>query len=401
MDYGIFDADQHYYEAEDAFTRYASKRMQDEKYIRWVTESDGKRRRLFVGGREANVIGNPTFNPITSPGIYHETLKALDSGSDRSRAAYGKLEPIRAEYRDRDVRLKVMDEQGVEKALLFPTLGVTMEGFFTHDVDMLYSAFHAFNRWLQDDWGFSWRDRIYAAPYLSLFDLDRAIEELDWVLKQGAKLITLRPGPAYGRSPADPYFDPFWARVNEAGVLVTYHAFEGPSDVNEAFQRLWAAPPRPRTAEDSLLLRAILSVDAPILDTLTALVLHNFFGRFPNIRVASIENGSGWVAYLKHRLDHAGGLINRQITVFGETLKERPSDILKQNVWVSPFPEEDVAELARQIGSDRVLMGSDWPHAEGVLRPVDYLACLESFDQADVRKIMRGNMQEILRATPQ
>jgi hypothetical protein len=76
-----------------ALTRYASERMQKEKFIRWVTEADGKRRRLFVGGKDANVIGNPTFDPITAPGIYHQTLKTLEVGKDRSAGAYGKLEP--------------------------------------------------------------------------------------------------------------------------------------------------------------------------------------------------------------------------------------------------------------------------------------------------------------------
>src|SRR4029077_7790284 len=197
-------------------------------------EADGKRRRLFVGGKEANVIGNPTFDPITAPGVYHETLKNLEVGKDRSADAYGKLERIRPAYRNKDVRLGVMDEQGVEKTLLFPTLGVTMEGFINDDVDMLYDCFHAFNRWVEDDWGFAYRDRIFAAPYLSMLDLNRALAELEWVLKEGARLITIRPGPAYGRSPADPYFDPFWARVNEAGVLVTYHAFDGPSLASRA-----------------------------------------------------------------------------------------------------------------------------------------------------------------------
>ena len=78
MDFGIFDADQHYYESEDAFTRYASQRMQNEKYIRWVTELDGKRKRLFCGGRQVDVIGNPTFDPIARPGVYLETLKNLE-----------------------------------------------------------------------------------------------------------------------------------------------------------------------------------------------------------------------------------------------------------------------------------------------------------------------------------
>jgi predicted TIM-barrel fold metal-dependent hydrolase len=396
VDYRVFDADQHYYEAEDAFTRFASKRMQERKYVRWLNEGDGKRKRLIVGSRIADVIGNPTFNPITSPGIYHETLKKLQFGDDRSAAAYGVLEPIRAEYRDRDARLAIMDTQNVEKALLFPTLGVTMEGYFSDDVELCYDAFHAFNQWLQDDWGFNWKGRIYAAPYIAMLDVDKAVEELEWCLKEGATLITLRPGPAYGRSPADPHFDPFWARVNESGILVTYHAFEGPSIQGDALRKLWAAPPKTATAEDRLLLHALGGQDSAIMDTMLALVLHNLFGRFPNIKVASIENGAAWVPYLLYRLDHAGGLVNRKISVFGQTLADKPSEIFKEKVWVAPFPEEDVDALASQIGSRRVLMGSDWPHAESTPKPLDYLKCLENFSEPEVRMIMRDNLKELL-----
>jgi predicted TIM-barrel fold metal-dependent hydrolase len=396
MDFRIFDADQHYYEAEDCFTRYASQRMVKQKFVRWVTEADGKRRRLFVGGKEANVIGNPTFNPITAPGIYHETLKKLEVGKDRSADAYGKLEPISPDYRSKEVRLGVMDAQGVEKTLLFPTLGVTMEGFFSDDVDMLYDCFHAFNRWVEDDWGFAYRDRIFAAPYLSMLDLNRAMAELEWVLKQGARLITIRPGPAYGRSPADPYFDPFWARIEEAGVLVTYHAFEGPSEVGDAYHRLWAAPPQPRLKEHALLRSVIAGIDNAIMDTLSALVLHNLFGRFPKLKVATIEMGASWVPYLLTRLDHAGGLVNRRISSFGGTLTGTPSEIFKQHIWVAPFPEEDVPALARHIGAEHVLMGSDWPHAECMPRPRDYLHCLEGLDSQAIRHIMRDNIQSLV-----
>ena len=154
MDFAMLDADNHYYEAEDAFTRYASERMRAERYVRWLAEGDGKRRRLFFGAREANVIGNPTFNPITRPGVFHETLKNLEAGLDRSAPAYGELVPIDPAYRDRDARLTTMDRQGVEKALLFPTLGVTLEGILSDDGDMLYQCFHAFNRWIDDEWGF-------------------------------------------------------------------------------------------------------------------------------------------------------------------------------------------------------------------------------------------------------
>ena len=396
MNFGIFDADQHYYEAEDCFTRFASERMKSEKFVRWMTEADGKRKRLLVAGKDASVIPNPTFNPIAVPGVYHETLKSLETGADRSAVAYGKLEAIRAEYRDREVRLGVMDRQGVERTLMFPTLGVTMEGFMDHDAELLYDAFSAFNRWLEEDWGFAHRDRIFAAPYLSMLDLDRALAELDRVVKAGARLITIRPGPAYGRSPADPYFDPFWARIEEAGVLVTYHAYEGPSEMSEAYNRMWNAPPNPRGPEHRLLEHVIAGIDTAISDTLCALVLHNLFGRFPQLRVATIEMGCGWVPYLMRRLDHAGGLVSRKITSFGGTIDERPSDIFKRHVWVAPFPEEDVPGLVAQIGSDRVLMGSDWPHAESTPIPAEYKKCLTGMGDDDVRKIMRSNIEGLI-----
>jgi predicted TIM-barrel fold metal-dependent hydrolase len=139
-------------------------------------------------------------------------------------------------------------------------------------------------------------------------------------------------------------------------------------------------------------------VDAAIMDTMLALILHNLFGRFPNIRVAAIELGSSWVPYLLHRLDHAGGLVNRTITAFGGTLKDKPSAIFRQHVWVAPFPEEDVAGLAELIGVDHVLMGSDWPHAEGMQQPRDYQRCLEGFDAASVRKIMHDNVAGLVLA---
>jgi predicted TIM-barrel fold metal-dependent hydrolase len=398
MEYTIFDADQHYYEAEDCLTRFASARMQSEKYVRWLTEADGKRKRLIIGKQLVDVIGNPTFNPIAPPGILHDLLKNMETGAARGAVRFDNVEPIRPEYRDRDVRLKVMSDQGVGRTLLFPTLAVTLEGYFADDIDLMYDAIHAFNRWLEDDWGFAHAGRIYSAGYICLMDVTRAIAELEWLLKAGARAITIRPGPPYGRSPGDPHFDPFWARVEEAEVLVTYHAFDGPSLESAAFRQLWRAPPQGMTPEYHLLEHTVAGHDKFAMDTFTAMVLHNLFGRFPKLRVASIEMGCGWVDYMLKRLDHAGGLANRKITAFGEVLKDRPSDIFKRHVWVSPFPEEDVVGLARSIGADRVLMGSDWPHIESVPNPKDYVNCLEGLSEADKIGIMGENAAALIAA---
>jgi predicted TIM-barrel fold metal-dependent hydrolase len=389
MDYQLCDADNHFYEAEDAFTRHASRKVRD--HVQWRTE--GKRRYLSFGDRMVGGTPNPTFNPIARPGAFHETLKELQEGKRPSGSRFGDLEPLSPAYRDKDVRLATMDAQGIGKAILFATLGLSVEHLLADDIDLLYQLYRAFNEWVDDDWGFHYHDRIYAPPFIPLAEVDRAVAELDWALDRGARVITLRPGPAYGRSPADPYLDPFWARVDEARVLVTFHAYGGqPEPYDTAFRQMWARPPVTNQAHATMLQYALNPLHRPVMDTMIALVLGNLFGRFPHVRVASIENGSGWVPFVLYSLDHAGtNLVERRVETFDGTLVGRPSDIFRQRIWVSPFPEEDIVGLADLIGVSQVLFGSDWPHPEGMARPAEYVKYLEGLDDGDVRRVMRDN----------
>ena len=397
MDYKLVDADNHYYEAEDAFLRYGDESVR--RFVRWV--QDGKRRHLVFGNRVSPVPPNPTFNPIAKAGAFHARLKDLEEGKgDRDltpfdSARYGELEPLPTAYRNKDERIMVLDEQDVEKCFLFPTLGDCVEGLFHNDVPLAYKAFHAFNLWLEEDWGYGYKDRLYAPPYIPMLDPELATEELEFVLNKGARLVSIRPGPAAGRSPADPVWDPFWARLNEAGALAAYHAFGGPTVYEEAFNQLWGRQPVTDPRYQATLSAALIS-DRGILDTIVALVLGNLFGRFPRVRVASIEMGCNWVPYALHVLDHAGGLLERRVEAFGTRVTDKPSDIFRQHVYVSPFPEEDVVGLTELIGVDRVLFGSDWPHPEGNIMPADYASCLNKLDSADVRRIMRDNALSLL-----
>ena len=125
-------------------------------------------------------------------------------------------------------------------------------------------------------------------------------------------------------------------------------------------------------------------------------MLGNLFGRFPNVRIGSIEMGMQWVAQTLHAVDHAGGITARKISAFGPTVTDLPSDVFKEHVYVSPFPEEDVIGLTEMIGVDRVLFGSDWPHPEGNITPADYVDCIQKLDPADVKKIMRENALELI-----
>src|SRR5690606_19518447 len=115
-----------------------------------------------------------------------------------------------------------------EAIWLFPTLGVLYEQLLLPDIEAVTKVFTGFNRWLDEDWGLAYRGRIFAAPYLSLCDVAWACAELEWALARGARVLCMRPAAAWTRdgprSPADPVFDPFWARLNEAGVTLVIHA---------------------------------------------------------------------------------------------------------------------------------------------------------------------------------
>jgi predicted TIM-barrel fold metal-dependent hydrolase len=383
IDYTTFDADNHYYEATDAFTRYLDKGMA-RRTMQWA-EIDG-RQRLLVAGSINRFIPNPTFDPVAKPGSLDEYFRGRNPRGQDIASLFGELEPIRPEYRDRDARLAVMDAQGVDGCFMFPTLGVGMEEALGGDPEAAVAAFHAFNRWLDDDWGYAYQDRIFAAPMIPLVDVDAAVTELEAVLARDARIVCIKSGPAItadGRiSPGDARFDPFWARVDEAGVTVGIHS--GDAGYNRYIDD-WEQVGTFRAFAYSPL-RIVLSSSRPPYDTMAALVCQGVFDRFPNVRVASIEAGADWVP----------DLVKKMAKVYGQSpggFASDPVDTFRRHVWIAPFYEDDIAQLKDLIGLDHILFGSDWPHAEGLADPRTFADDLRrcAFTEDEIRTVMRDN----------
>lgn len=387
LGYRAVDADNHYYETRDAFTRHIDPAMAD-RAVRVVEDEDG-RDRILIGDEPFTFLA-PHFETVAAPGALKEMLISLKSGVVGDRPTDIPIEPA---FQDREARLLLLDQQGIEATVMLPTLAVTVEHAMRRDVSQTYANLAAFNCWLDEDWGFAWRDRIFGVPLMSLLDVEMAVKQLDWALDRGARVVHLRPGPVNGRSPADPIFDPFWARVNEAGVAVAFHISE--SGYNELYSSSWGEQPNPPSHEQSAFQWACFFGDRPIMDTLSALILHNLFGRFPNVRILSIENGSNWVSYLLNALDKMKGM-GRNGPWLGGRVEGRPSEIFRTHVYVSPFHEEDIVGLTELIGSERVLFGSDYPHPEGLANPVEFARRLGSLDDRVVRGVMRENTAALL-----
>jgi predicted TIM-barrel fold metal-dependent hydrolase len=386
LGFGIFDGDNHYYEPRDAFTRYIEPRFRD-RAVRVVNDAMGER--ILIGEKLFTFLSDTglNFDKTQRPGSLREFLKSL--GSDRLVEPDEVEIPMDPAFTSREARLARMDEQGVESILLFPTLGVCVEHFMKDDAALSYANLRAFNRWLHEDWGFAHKGRIYASPVMSLLDVDEAVKDLEWALARDARIINLRVGPAHGHSPADPRFDRFWRIANEAAVTVAFHV--GESGYNEMFSVQWGEQPNPSSHHQSAFQWVCMYGDRPIMDTIVSLVMANFFGRFPNVKVLSVENGSLWVPYLLKVMDKMKGM-GRNGPWLGGRVPGRASEIFKQHVWVNPYHEEDHKALAELIGVEHVVFGSDYPHPESVPHPDEFTAHLESqFSPPDVRRIMREN----------
>jgi predicted TIM-barrel fold metal-dependent hydrolase len=382
IEYRPFDADNHYYEPLDAFTRYLDPTFAH-RGVQVVKK--GSHTEILIGGRLNEFIPNPTFDPVIVPGCMDQQFRGqVPEGVDPRSML--KVAPISPEYRDHNARIAKMDEQGLDAILLFPTLGCGVEQALIDDVDATMASLTAFNRWLEEDWGFSYQDRIIAAPMISLADPDRALGEIDSLIARGVRLVHVRPAPVptgtrKGRSLGNPVHDPVWAKLAESSIPVAFHL--GDSGYNQ-FSAAWGGAERFAPFRDPDILGRVLIGDRAIHDAIASMIVDGVFTRHPTLRVASVENGSDWVAQL---VKHLRKQANQTPWVFSED----PVETIRRNVWVTPYYEEDLKKLADLIGVERILFGSDWPHGEGLADPAGYVKELDMFTEAEQRKIMRDN----------
>ncbi|MEB8341445.1 amidohydrolase family protein [Streptomyces endophyticus] len=386
LPYPLFDADNHLYETEESLTRYLPDRYRGA--IQYVQVNG--RTKIAVRGQISEYIPNPTFDVVARPGAMEDYFRHGNPEGKSRREIFG--DPVRAvpAFREPAPRMKLMDELGIDRTLMFPTLASLVEERMRDDPEMIHAVVHALNQWLDEVWSFNYHDRIFTVPVVSLPIVDKAIEELDWCVERGAKAILVRPAPVPGfrgsRSFALPEFDPFWRRVVEHDVLVTMHS----SDSGYSrYQSDWEGAGGEMLPFKTNVFR-MMDQWRPVQDAVASWVCHGALFRFPELKIAVIENGSSWVAPL---LQNLADVYKKAPEGFAGD----PVEAVKRNIHVSPFWEEDLGELADLLGEDKVLFGSDYPHPEGLAEPTSYVDALAGMDQERQAKIMGGNLARLLK----
>jgi predicted TIM-barrel fold metal-dependent hydrolase len=382
----VFDADNHLYETEDSLMRHLP--AQHENLFRFV-ELNG-RRKLMVRSELTEFIPNPTFEVVARPGA-HMAFYAADNPEGKTlREMTG--EPLRSvpAFRNPKDRLTLLDEQGVQACLMFPTLASLVEERLRDDPDLTIVAIRAFNDWLHDDWTYDYEGRIFSTPIVSPCVLDEGIAELERVLDRGARAILVRPAPVAGlrglRSPFLPEFDPFWARVQESGVVVALHASDsGYQD----YLNTWEGTSGEYVAFKPTTFAYVADGGRTIQDTLASAICHGMLDRFPEVKLMSVENGGQWLPTLVKNLELAYKKMPNEFAT-------HPIELLRRNVWLNPFWEESIAGLIDIMGADHLCFGSDYPHPEGLAEPMQFLDQVGDVSAPDLERIMSTNMFELL-----
>ena len=281
-------------------------------------------------------------------------------------------------------RSRALDLLGFVSQLVFSTFSVGLFAF-SDDLDVVYGGASAHNRMMADFCGDD--DRLVGVGFLPLNDPERSRASLAEALELGCGALWVAHAPSSGRSPAHVDNDPVWAAVQEAGVPIVLHIGGG----RNALSKAWHRNGRPRPVDlhgggENLRAKDLPSVHHAAETYLTAMVLDGVFERFPDLRCGVIEMGASWVPSLLGRLDYAAKSFSRTEPMLGE-LSLKPSEYLRRQVRITPFPGEDVAEMVAISGPELYLFSSDYPHPEGTKDPIGRFE--RSFDEHGTEEVAR------------
>jgi predicted TIM-barrel fold metal-dependent hydrolase len=267
-------------------------------------------------------------------------------------------------------RPRALDLLGFSSQLVFNTFANKTLWAAEHgdDVELAYGLARAHNRALVDFCSVD--PRLLATGYVPLVDFERARAMARETIELGCKALLVASACPQGHSPSHVGLDPVWAQAQEAGLPVVFHVGGGGRLLDPSYfvNGLPAVPDFHGGAEN---FRSIdtMAIPHPVMQTLATLVIDGVLERFPRLRFGVIEQGASWVPSFLRQLDAVYDAFARH----EERLRKltlRPSEYVRRQVRVTPYPVEDVGWLVAQAGPEMFLFSSDYPHVEGGRNPI-------------------------------
>ena len=366
------DADGHVLEPVDTWERYIDPAFRD-RALRVGIDDDGFEN-LFIDGKPTRMLKGRlgALGGIEADPAEKRALQIPGKRSYAQGAPLGSYDPA--------ARLEVMDGEGIDKVLLYPTIGITWEASVS-DPDLALAYTRAYNRWIADFCRHA-PDRLYPVAHITLLNPEGAVAEVERARRDGCVGVYLSPDleARSGRHLDDPAFAPFWSTVQDLEIPVAFHVV---AREKSPFTP-WVID---RTGYDGVFAFAFLAID--VIAAFTQMLTRGLFETYPRMRCAVLEAGSNWITAWLDRLDHKferGG--------FETPLKLLPSEYFRRQCIIAADPDESLTgPVVEHLGEDLCVWASDYPHLDAELGVVDEIRSrLTALPEQAQRKVLGENM---------
>jgi predicted TIM-barrel fold metal-dependent hydrolase len=346
------DVDQHLFESRQTWREHIDPQWRDDALA--IEDDESGWPWLVWRGQRLTPIEVPV--PEHGSAIGEARLRRLAGESPE--ATFDDLVP--PSYGNASARLAMLDQFGFDAAVLFPNYGLLWEKMLAEDRGAQRANAQAYNRFMAGVCA-EGDGRLFGVAHLQLHDPAWAVEEIRRVREQGVRLAMIAPAPVDGKPLSHADFDPVWAAFSDNEVAPVFHVSGFESPINPA----WHVG---ESDDGGLLLDSIFLWLAPAI-ALANLILNGTLERFPSLRIGVVELTASWVPSFLLHIDGATDFFAQRHGGPIHPLAERPSDYFLRQVRVAALPYEMPNRLVPKVGDHTFMVGSDWPHAEGVADP--------------------------------
>jgi uncharacterized protein len=360
----VIDADGHICETRELWQEYVPKAFRD-RTIRMESTADG-RDQLWVNG--APTFSNAARACVPAGMADPEHPPCWD---DIHKASY-----------DGAARLEVMDEEGIEHCLMFPSLYLRHGDII--DPAVAAATCSAYNEWIADMCK-AGRGRLDAVGLVPLQDVKLATAEIAHIARLGLKGVAFRPERYNGMALFDEQLAPFWSAICDADLFAGVHGSFGvqmPSFANSRY-------------DNNFFIHMVCHPFEQMAASMD-LICGGVLQRHPKLRVAFLESGLGWLPYWLGRMDEHYEVMGHDVP----WLQRKPSEIFAEQCFISVEADEAarLPELAALGVDGCVFWGSDYPHFDctypGAVAELE--SHLEPLDAALAEKIRRKNAMRFM-----
>ena len=281
-------------------------------------------------------------------------------------------------------RLALLDQENLEKSVLYPTIGLLWEVEVT-DPALSLAYMRAYNRWIADfcrDSG----GRLVPIAQLTLLDPEGSAVELERAVRNGCKGAWVNPFNHNRVIHGSEKHDVLFAKCCELDVPLAIHPTFTP---HPAAAGIFDWPRHGRAWGEAIWLRAI--VQQAFISFLSLGTLE----RFPELRLGILEAGSGWVGPMLDRLD----AFSESLNLSAKAGRPSATELFRRQCFVSGDPDETAApHVIEHVGADCFMWATDYPHPDHPHTWVDDLTRYAEVLSPDARaKVLGDNVKRIYR----